>query len=137
MPIEVTPLGRASRFKKGELELLRFANKLGTDVIGGASRLLKKFIRDNSDVEEIVSYADRRWSDGSLYEKLGFSLDSTTDPSYFYIVNGHCENRMKYQKCKLVKEGFDPSLSEHDIMLSRKMYRIYDCGTLKYRISIR
>lgn len=58
-----------SRFKKGEFELLRFANKLYTNVVGGASKLLKHFLREHSGVKEIVSYADRRWSKGNLYEK--------------------------------------------------------------------
>jgi hypothetical protein len=39
---------------------------------------------------------------------------------------------MKYQKHKLVEMGFDPNMTEHEIMKSLGMYRIYDCGNFKY-----
>lgn len=124
-----------SRFSN-ELELVRYANKLNMSVIGGASKLLKHFIRENSNVKRIVSYADRRWSTGNMYEKLGFHMIEKTNPSYFYIVDGRRENRMKYQKHKLVESGENPAKSEHQIMLEKKIYRIYDCGCLKYEYII-
>ena len=58
-----------SRFKK-EFEMTRFCNKLNTVVIGGASKLFRQFQRDHDEVQEIVSYADRRWSIGHLYDAL-------------------------------------------------------------------
>lgn len=121
-----------SRFKKNEIELLRFCNKLNTTVVGGASKLLSAFLKDNSNIHDIVSYADRRWSTGNLYEKLGFEKISVSKPNYYYVVDGILKNRMNYQKHLLIKQGFDASKAEHDIMLERKIYRIYDCGTLKY-----
>jgi len=41
-------------------------------------------------------------------------------------------NRMEFTKKRLVEAGFDPNMSEHEIMLSRKIYRIYDCGNWRY-----
>ena len=120
-----------SRFAN-EYELLRFCNKLNINVIGGASKLFKHFLSDHSEIIEIISFADRRWSIGNLYEKLGFKYSKTTPPSYFYIIDNIRYNRIDFQKHKLVKEGYDPNLSEHEIMLSRNIYRIYDCGNLKY-----
>ena len=120
-----------SRFAD-EFELLRFCNRLNTNVVGGASRLFKHFIRNNPQIKKITSYADRCWSRGSLYEHLGFERVSVTAPSYYYVVDNMRRNRINFQKHKLVKEGFDPDKSEHEIMLERKIYRIYDCGTLKY-----
>jgi len=41
----------------------------------------------------------------------------------------------KYTKLlenKVSITGFDASMTEHDIMLSRKIYRIYDCGNYRY-----
>ena len=120
-----------SRFEDG-FELLRFCNKMNMNVVGGAGKLLARFRADHPEIEKIVSYADRRWSAGDLYEKLGFRLVQKTDPSYFYIVNHQRKSRLQFQKHKLVAEGADPSLSEHEIMKERKCPRIYDCGTLKY-----
>ena len=116
---------------KGDYELLRFCNKLNTTVIGGADKLLKHFIK-HYQVKKLISYADRRWSKGNLYEKLGFEFIHDSKPSYFYIINYKRENRFKYRKDVLIKEGYDTNKTEHQIMLDRKIYRIYDCGSKKY-----
>lgn len=65
---------------------------------------------------------------GDLYEKLGMEYVGLTKPNYYYIVNGKRENRIKYQKHKLVKEGYDEKLTEHQIMINRNISRIYNCG---------
>lgn len=72
-------------------------------------------------------YADRRWSNGNLYKQLGFTLINKTKPSYYYVADYKHQNRMNFQKHKLVIAGFDPSKTEHEIMLERKIYRIYVC----------
>ena len=118
----------------GKYELVRFCNLKDTSVIGGASKLLKYFIKEYSP-KEIVSYADKRWSVGNLYTKLGFIHTHDSKPNYFYIVDRMCENRFKYRKDKLVKEGFDKDKSEREIMLERKIYRIYDCGTMVFKMN--
>ena len=61
-----------------------------------------------------------------------FTLSHKSKPSYFYVVNDKRENRFKYRKDVLVKEGYDSSKTEHQIMLERGIYRIYDCGCLVY-----
>lgn len=122
-----------SRFNKNEFELLRFCDVLWTSVVGGASKLFKHFAVAHSEIKEVTSYADRRWSRGNLYEKIGFVKESVSKPSYFYIVDGHRENRVNYQKHVLITQGYDKNKSEHEIMKERGIYRIYDCGTLKYR----
>ena len=66
-----------------EWELNRFCMKSGISVVGGASKLFKGFIR-LYDPHTIVSYADRRWSIGNVYEKLGFDFSHVTVPNYWY-----------------------------------------------------
>ena len=117
--------------KEGSFELLRFCNKLNTNVIGGASKLLKYF-ENNFEYEEIISYADRRWSNGDLYEKLDFDTISKTTPNYFYVRGDKREPRFKYRKDILVKEGYDKTKTEKEIMKERGYNRIYDCGSLKF-----
>lgn len=112
-------------------ELLRFCNKLNTNVIGGASKLFKYFI-ENYKPKEIITYADRSWSSGDLYEKLGFEFSHKTQANYFYVVDGIRKNRFNFRKDVLIKEGYDPNKSEREIMLDRKIYRIYDSGQLKF-----
>lgn len=125
-------LGQTS--KEGSYELLRFCNKLNTTVVGGASKLFKYFI-NNYSPNSIISYADRRWSEGNLYYNLGFKLLGETKPNYFYIDTKDTtkrESRFKYRKDILVKQGFDPQKTELEIMKDRGYIKIYDCGTLKF-----
>ena len=121
-----------SKAEENVYELLRFCNKLNTTVIGGASKLLKHFIKEHNP-KEIISYCDRRWSNGDLYEKLGFVFDHYTQPNYFYIVNGKRENRFKYRKSELIKQGFDSNKTEEQIMSERGIKKIYDCGSILYK----
>ena len=122
-----------SRFNKNEYEILRYCNALNINVVGGASRLFAYFLKDHPEINEVISFADRRWSIGNLYEQLEFNKVDMTKPSYYYIIDGIRHNRVEFQKHKLVNEGFSPDMTEHEIMLSRKIYRIYDCGNLKYK----
>jgi len=118
---------------KGEYELLRFCNKLNTNVVGGASRLFKYFMK-NYKPNEISTYADRSFSQGKLYETLGFKYDGKTQPNYYYIIDGIRHHRFNFRKDLLVKQGFDKNKTEHQIMIDRKIYRIYDSGNLKFKI---
>ena len=117
--------------KKGSYEMLRFCNKLNTSVIGGADKLLQYFVKLYQP-KEIITYADRRWSQGKLYDKLDFEFIHKTKPNYWYINDDKREYRFKYRKDVLVKKGFDINKTEHQIMLERKIYRIYDCGANLY-----
>jgi len=122
-------LGQKS--KDGSYELLRFCNRLNTTIVGGASKLFSFFIRKYSPIN-IVSYADRCWSNGNLYKRLGFSMDKFTEPNYYYVINGIRKNRFNYTKSKLVKNGFDPQKSESQIMKEIGYNRIYDSGNIKF-----
>ena len=117
--------------KDNYYEMLRFCNKLNVNIIGGASKLFKYFIRNYNPIE-VVSYADRSWSKGNLYEKLGFQFLHKTDPNYYYVIKDKRFHRFNFRKDKLVKEGYDKNKTEHEIMLDKKIYRIYDSGSLKY-----
>lgn len=120
--------------KEGEFELLRFCNKLNNTVIGGANRLFKYFIKMYNPIK-VISYADRSWTmnnGNTLYNKLGFELDKTTQQNYYYIVDGRRENRFKYRKDVLIREGYDSNKTEHEIMIDRDIFRIYDSGQLKF-----
>jgi hypothetical protein len=113
-------------------ELSRFASKLGVTVVGGASKLLKAFITDH-DPEVLISYADRRWSDGNVYEKLGFKFEHASKPCHWYFKSTSLRyHRSKFMKHKLVKLGADSQLTEQEIMKKQGYNIIWDCGTLKF-----
>jgi hypothetical protein len=71
--------------KSADWELMRFCNKLGYNVHGAASRLLKAFRADHTG--SIKTYVNRRWSNGNLYRRLGFQEIGTSYPNSFYWKN--------------------------------------------------
>lgn len=123
--------------KDGEYELLRFCNKINLSVPGAASKLLSHFIHTVYP-GKIISYADKRWSVGEIYEKLGFKHLRDSKPNYFYLVSGKRCNRFGYRKSELVKKYNCPKeMSEHEFCLQQRWYRIYDCGTKVYEMILK
>jgi hypothetical protein len=120
-----------SKSKNNEWELLRFCNKINTSVIGAASKLFKFFIKKYNP-KKILSYSDNRYFNGNLYDKLGFDFVSNTVPNYYYVIKNKKYHRYNFRKDKLVKDGYDINKTEKEIMLERKIYRIYDCGNKKW-----
>ena len=119
----------------GEYELLRFCNKTGYCVQGGASRLLKYFIKTHNPLH-IISYADRRWSNGGMYERLGMNFVRNTHPNYFYLIGGVRKNRFGYRKDVLIKKyGCPENMTEREFCKRQRWFRIYDCGTKLYELT--
>ena len=129
--VSLMTFGHRPILQPSDYEMLRFCNKLNTSVVGGASRLLKYFV-NTYQPKELISYADRRWSRGGLYKSLGMSFISDTEPNFHYIRGKYRDNRIKYQKHKLVALGFDKNKTANEIMFENGYYRIYDCGHKKY-----
>jgi len=109
-------------------EMIRFCNKINHSIIGGASKLLKNFRLLHTG--GIVSYANRRWSDGHLYKMLGFNLKNISVPNYFYFNKERILwSRNKFQKHKLSKlEIFDIKKTETENMFLNGYRQIHDCG---------
>lgn len=123
-----------SRFNKNvEWELLRFCNKKYYTVIGGAGKLFKYFLKNYKG--DIITYADRSYSNGNLYNILGFDHIKTNKPSYFYFKNNTLLSRYKTQKKKLSKllNNYDENLTEYENMLNSGYHRIWNCGTFVYK----
>lgn len=116
---------------EGKFELLRFCNKLDTTVIGGASKLFKHFIKEINP-ENIISYANRDWSNGNLYLNLGMKELKPTEIGYNYYKSNIKYNRFNFRKDLLVKEGFDPNKTEYEIMTERGFLRVWNTGNLKF-----
>jgi hypothetical protein len=121
--------------KKDEWELNRFCNKINTNVIGSASKLLKSFVSTYKP-EKLISYSDVRIFDGKMYEKLNFKMISQSKPNYWYVIGDKRHYRFNFNKSNLVKEGYDKDKTEKQIMFDRKIYRIYDCGNIRWELTI-
>lgn len=123
------------RFNKNyEWELIRYTTKSGSQIIGGAGKLLKYFERTYKP-KSIITYADRSYSQGNLYFKLQFKLLKINLPSYNWVKNDIILSRFQCQKSKIKEiklEKFNKSLSETENMLLNGFSKIYDCGNMVF-----
>jgi len=106
----------------GEWNLSRFCCQLGVSVVGGASKMLSFFIKNYSP-KRIVSYSDISWSGGDLYQKLGFSRLSDSNPDYKYIVNNKRLHKSGFRKSRT---GISENLLEYS--------KVWDCGKTKFEL---
>lgn len=130
---------RTSYVKGGKgdsYELSRLSTLNGRSVRGAASKLVKAFMLKHKP-NKLISYADRRWSFGNVYESLGFKFESFSPPSYWYM-HGYKDrkHRAGFMKHELVAQGHDISKTEWEIMQELGYDRIWDCGTLKYSMEL-
>lgn len=94
-------------------ELIRFCNKLGYNVVGGISKLLKAFVSDFQP-NDIMTYTDKDWSQESTLEKIGFVKKSEIPPLKFWV-NGTTRTLIKdeIQYAALQKEFPNGYLKEN------------------------
>lgn len=112
-----------------DYELIRYASLTGINIQGGASKLLKYFT--NNYKGSIISYSDKRWSQGNLYTTIGFEFSHNSDPSYFYVKNNEILSRYKCQKHKLkelLPDLYKDELTETEIMTNAGFNKVFDCG---------
>ena len=101
-------------------------------IIGGASKLLKVAATwaKNNNYKQIISWSDNRYSQGNVYEKIGFILDQELPPDYSYV-----SSNKKYRISKqsmAVKAG----ICEKKYAQSLGCSRIWDCGKKRYIYNI-
>ena len=121
----------------GNVELTRMVTKLNTQVVGGFSKLMKH-ISDYIEYKSITSYVYKAWFNGKGYIESGFKIVKENNPSYSYVVNGRRVHKSHFRKNKIKKmfergelKFYDSNKTEHENMIENKIYRIYDCGTMK------
>ena len=110
--------------QSNEYLLNRLCTKSGYNVVGGASRL---WSYASKEISEVITFADRRYSEGGIYEKLGFQLVNTLMPDYSYIKNFKRFSKQSLRKPKNV------NITEKELRKSEGYLRIYDCGKHKYK----
>jgi endogenous inhibitor of DNA gyrase (YacG/DUF329 family) len=105
-------------------------------VVGGFSKLLTYFIK-NYNPTQLVSFADRRWGEGNLYHKTGFSLEYIITPDYHYVVNHKRIHKFNFRHNNLKKilTKYDEHSSEVVNCKNNGIFRIWDCGLIKFTIN--
>jgi len=116
------------KLPESEWNLSRFCNIINVNIIGGASKLLNYFIREYKPTR-IISYADKDWSIGQLYHTIGFTNILESKPDYKYIINNKRSNKQNFKKKDL---GIQDKMTESKFMINNVIYKIYDCGKMKF-----
>lgn len=132
-------LSGSKNLKEGSYELNRFCSKLNTQIVGGADKLLKYFIKKYNP-NEIVSFSSNDISSGELYNRIGFKQEGDTTSSYWYIDKKTMQrfHRTHFTKAKLKRMGYDANdKTEEEIMFSLPYYKIYDSGHLKWVLNLK
>lgn len=93
-------------------ELIRFAVRAGFSVTGGLSKLISAFY-DLYKPNDIMTYADKDWSAGEAYIKLGFKQTDSLAPQFFTL-----NESLDRELIKDLQQENDPS--------------VFNTGSLKY-----
>jgi hypothetical protein len=113
----------------GYWEMNRFCSLVDHQVQGAAGKLFSRFVKDHSPIS-VFSYADARWSNGDIYQTLGFEFQHHTPPNYWYIRSGECMRRHRFSLRKNSTD--DPQLTEWQNRQAQGWNRIWDCGSTKW-----
>ncbi len=95
--VAVAEFSNARKWLKGDKEIrsyewTRYASLAGVRICGGMGRMLNHFI-SQVHPDDIMSYADLEWSDGSVYRQLGFIQETGKGPVTFRIDPSTWERR--------------------------------------------
>lgn len=103
-------------------ELIRFATKSGYTITGGLSKLIKYFVA-TVQTNDVMTYADRDWSNGKAYKSTGFTLEGTIPPAEFLV---DIDTHTRYLNSRIAVESLI-SITPQD-----KLVKIFNTGSLKY-----
>lgn len=134
--VQCVSIGK-NRFKKNkDFELIRMASLLNVQVEGGFSRLIKNALKELK-IGSIESYVDRRLFSGKGYRSSGWSIIGESKPRYFYTDFERRFNRLMFTKGECLKRWPEcgPEMTEIEMCREHRLYRIYDCGTIKMNFS--
>lgn len=127
--VEVMNFRKPRNNTRGDMELYRLCSKSDVIVVGGASKLFKSILEE-IDIDSVYSYCNLTTGSGGVYEALGFELVGESEPNYKWVDKRgkNVLTRESTMKHKLVEQGFDPNMTEKQIMESRGFKQIFDSG---------
>lgn len=122
--------------KQGQFTLGRFASMMNSSIVGGAGKLFSYFCA-NIPFLSIDTFCDLSMFSGKLYSHLGFTKVKEIAIDYSYVYNGVRKHKFGFRRKRLQKllPNFDINKSELWNTINNNIYRIYDCGKIKYKFS--
>jgi hypothetical protein len=131
-------MGRHNRKKNPkEAVLTRLCFRPGVQVIGGANKLFKACSDwcSGNGVNKILSWSDNRYSDGSVYDRLGFKKVADLPPDYYYVDMKNPKRRFSKQSQSKKQSQCPSHLTELQWANERGLSRIWDCGKVRWEFA--
>jgi hypothetical protein len=118
------------------LDRLCFAK--GVQVVGGAGKLLAVLRKEAyaQGFRRLISWSDNRWSEGSVYKKLGFTQEADLPPDYSYVLVSKPRARMSKQSQRKSAAGCPEGMTELEWATKRGLARIWDCGKQRWVMAL-
>lgn len=120
--------------------LNRLAFKYDVSIAGGSSRLLKSLINyaKMKGFKKLLSWSDNRFSEGRVYQSIGFTLENEHAPDYSYIKGQTRISKQSCQKKALIKKGAIGTMenTEQELAATLGLMRIWDCGKKAWSIDL-
>jgi hypothetical protein len=142
--LTLEPDNRRSKKKNGKkqgapksVSLNRLCFAAGIRVSGGASKLfaVARQWAQEQKYASIVTWSDNRWSDGRVYQTLGFTLARDGGPDYKYVSVQNPHLRFGKETYKKSRTGCPKGIHEDTWNLEQHgMARIWDCGLKRWEI---
>lgn len=107
---------RISRTKDDQYDISRFCNKLGYNVVGGFSKLLK-YAEKELNMSCLTTFVDRRYGSGYYLKDFGFTKE-TCYKSFKWTDGTNSMHRLRFKN----QDGYNSGLT-----------KIWDCGQIKYK----
>ncbi len=118
-----------------QYELNRFCSKIDYQIIGGASKLWEFFI-NNYNTKSVITFVNRRYSNGTLYEQLGFTLNHISEPEFWVFGNeiNELEHQLLWTQGELNTKlsNYSEALSDWENISNNGYNRIWDVGNYVY-----
>lgn len=137
--IAVATFSNARRWMKDGKEIssyewTRYASLPDMRVSGGMGKLLKAFINDVHP-DDIMSYADLEWSEGSVYKALGFREELGKEPVDFVVDGQTWERRAMRSLDKLGMTEGNSGMTEGSSGMTGELY-FRNFGSRKFRLKL-
>lgn len=124
--LQLTSFAKHHRNNEG-IVLNRMTSKKGIQVKGGFARLCRH--ASAYFKQDIISWVDRRWSQGNGYLRAGWVKDSILPPDYFYMKGNKVVSKQSRKKENVKTPEW---MTEHEHALLENWLRVYDCGKIRF-----
>ena len=135
--IEIMTFGAPRYNRNYQYELLRLCSKTEYNVIGGAERLYKHFLKTYKP-NSIISYCDNSKFDGDVYGRLGMKLVDKGKPSkhwYNVLTDRHItDNLLRMRGYSQLHNDIEHKKGEDNelLMYMHGYLEVFDCGQSTY-----